>query len=242
MRGVIFDNRQVLRVNYATNRKMNGPLPWDNVSGDSTNTRVLLAPLANPVPTAFYGTRSVPTGAVYMGTFEGINKTLIPNQGGPTQIVPDRVTDVNISLYVHANRAANVEVGIHDPDGEYGVPTPWFATVAIPANTWTRVDVDGPANIGDDPLNLNGGQCYALVTPSAGPALVTDIVHATAAQVTSGVTLYSFIDHDITDEWLDVERAAPDQTGVITSIPNIGPAVRHEVDPTGVEVYPWSVE
>lgn len=230
MRGALFDARQRLKLNYAANRKMDGPLPWLGTTNgaDSTNTRAALT-VGQPVPTAFYGTYSVPTGATFMGTFDGINTFRIPNQGGDSQIVPDRVVDINISVYVYASRAANVEIGVHDPSGVYTSPTPWSSTVAVPALTWTRVSASGPANIGDDPLNRNFGEVYAKVTPTAGAALGTDFVWATASQVTATTALEAFIDHNITDEWLDVERADPDQTGVITTRPNQGSAVDHQV-------------
>lgn len=228
MRGALFDARQRLKLNYAANRKMDGPLPWSPTLTDSTNTRAALT-VGQPVPTAFYGTYSVPTGATYMGTFDGINKVLNPGEGGDSQIVPDRVVDINISVYVYASRAANVEIGVHDPSGLYTSPTPWSSTVAVPALTWTRVSASGPANIGDDPANRNYGEVYARVTPTAGAALGTDFVWATASQVTATTALEAFIDHNITDEWLDVERADPDQTGVITTRPNQGSAVDHQV-------------
>jgi hypothetical protein len=246
------DARNVLRVNWAENPKMLGPLPWNADGGGTpvtTNDRFALTGLGFPIAEVSVGTRSVPvvsTGDPRMGTFQNVGLWTEPGGGAIcNQIVPEWVTgDINISAYVYASRAATAVIGFDDIDNCYGVATPWqSAALAIPAATWTRIDMSGPADIGDDPLNPNAGVFYIDVTPNAGPPLSTDVTIATAAQVSVEAALLTYIDADIVDQWRDVERASAPwpQTGAITSNPQRGESIRYSVASSLSEVYPTSV-
>jgi hypothetical protein len=252
MRSVAFDVRNVLRVNWSENSKMLGPLPWPADGGGTpvtTNDRFVLTGLGFPISVVTIGTRSVPvvsSGDPRMGTFLDVGQFSVPNQGSIcNQIVPDWITgDINISAYVYASRAATAVIGFADLDSCYGVATPWqSAPIAIPAATWTRIDESGPADIGDDPLNVNAGVFFIDVTPVVGPPLASDVTIATASQVTAEAPLLTYIDADLTDQWRDVERASAPwpQTGIITSTANRGESIRFEVSTTVAETYPTSV-
>lgn len=230
MRGVIFDARQRLRLNYSENRKMLGPLPWlPRDDAENANERVSLSGIGSPLPTVSQATISRPVGTIYMGSFDRFNYAAQLDSGGLTTLLPERIIEGNISLYLHPSRAATVTIGVR---GYLDETVLWSQVVNIPAGVWTRVSASG--------LNELDGfvQPFADVIPQVGAALPTDFVYATASQVTAGDVLYDFIDHDITDEWLDVERLSldpvvvpSDQLGLVEPSGGIGSAVRHEVAP-----------
>jgi hypothetical protein len=235
MRSVAFDVRNVLRLNWCTNPRMLGPLPWGadgGVTPVTTNDRFALTTVGAPVPIATIATRSVPitsTGDPRMGTFIQVGQFRTPFAGGSLPLAPDWVQGtINISAYVWASRAATAVIGVEDHAGDYTSPTPWqSSSIAVPANTWTRISASGPVNIGDDPLNVNLGSVFINVTPNVGPPLSTDVVYATAAQVTAGADLMTYIDFGQTDQWRNVTREDDPypQTGAITGDPLRGESV-----------------
>lgn len=229
MRGAIFDARQVMRLNHSENRKMLGPLPWSpRFPLENVNERVALTGVGSPLPTVSQATMSRPLGTAYMGSFDRFNYNSRPSEGGLTELLPYRNVRGNISLYLYPSRAATVTIGVR---GYFDETVLWSEVVNIPAGAWTRVSASGP--------NLLDGmiQPFADVVPQVGAALPTDFVYGTASQVTAGLELLDFIDHDIPGEWLDVERFSlsgsipTDQLGQVEPNGGIGDAVRHEVSP-----------